>query len=60
MRRGALTLRDQQMRSDRGGPHPQRAGSGFLVQAVPGPTASVVMGSVSSAVTQWDAVCLSS
>ena len=36
MRRGALTPRDQQMRLDRGGPHPQMAGSGFLVQAVPG------------------------
>lgn len=30
------------------------AGTGFLAQAVPGPTASAVMGSVCSAVTQWD------
>ena len=30
------------------------AGTGFLAQAVPGPTASTVMGSVCSAVTQWD------
>ena len=36
------------------------AGTGFLAQAVPGLTASIVMGSVYSAVTQWDTVNLSS
>lgn len=39
---------------------PPMAGTGFLAQAVPGLTASTVMGSVYSAVTQWDTVNLSS
>lgn len=39
---------------------PPMAGTGFLAQAVPGLTASIVMGSVYSAVTQWDTVNLSS